>query len=266
MRIAVLQGPADAATVEENLSAIAAAAASAADLGADLLVTPEMSATGYNIGAESARRAEHRDGPIASAISQLAQQHRIAILYGYPEITDAGNHNTVVLVGADGTALARHHKTHLFGELDHGLFVAGDELVTQVELSGLTCGLAICYEVEFPELVRAHAESGTDLLLVPTGLMAPFDVVSRILVPARAYENQMFVVYANRCGVENGLDYCGQSVVVGPDGADLARAGRGETLLVADVEADALIAGRGENTHLADRRLDLYPAPTRPQS
>lgn len=266
MRIAVLQGPADAETVDDNLSAIAAAAASAADLHADLLLTPEMSATGYNIGERSAQRAEQPNGPIASFISQLAQQHRIAILYGYPEIGDTGNYNTVVLVGPDGTPLARHHKTHLFGDLDHSLFVAGDDLLTQVELGGLTCGLAICYEVEFPELARAHADAGTDVLLVPTGLMAPFDVVSRILVPARAYENQMFVVYANRCGTENGLRYCGQSVVVGPDGADLARAGLGEALLIADVEPAALTAGRAENTHLADRRVDLYPDHVRPQS
>lgn len=259
MRIAVLQGPASADTVDENLAAIAAAASSAADLGADLLVTPEMSATGYNIGELSAQRAENPVGPIATTVSELAQRHSIAIIYGYPEITDGGNHNTIVVVGPDGTQLARHHKTHLFGELDHSLFIAGDELVTQVDVGGISCGLAICYEVEFPELVRAHAVAGTDLLLVPTGLMRPFDVVSRTLVPARAYENQIFVVYANRCGSENGLDYCGQSCIVGPDGDDLARAGVGETLLIADVDPQALTTGRRDNTHLADRRIDLYP-------
>ncbi|MFW0788262.1 carbon-nitrogen hydrolase family protein [Gordonia sp. CPCC 205333] len=258
MRIAVSQGPANAATAEDNLSAIVAAAHSAADVGADLLVTPEMSATGYNIGELSGQRAEPPNGPLASAISELAQRHGIAIVYGYPEVGGDGNRNTVVLVDRDGTPLARHHKTHLFGELDHSLFVAGDHLITQTQFGGLTVGLGICYEVEFPEFARAHADAGTDLLLVPTGLMTPFDVISRILVPARAYENQMFIVYANRCGSENGLHYCGQSAIVGPDGADLARAGLGETLLVADIDPRVLLSGRRENTHLADRRTDLY--------
>ncbi|GAB17024.1 putative hydrolase [Gordonia effusa NBRC 100432] len=258
MRIALSQGPALAITAEDNLAAITTAVRSAADVGADVLVTPEMSATGYNIGELSGQRAEPPNGPLASAISELAQRHGVAILYGYPEIGPDGNRNTVVLVGRDGMPLARHHKTHLFGELDHSLFVAGDQLVTQTRFAGLTVGLAICYEVEFPEFVRAHADAGTDVLLVPTGLMTPFDVVSRVVVPARAYENQIFVVYANRCGVENGLEYCGQSVIVGPDGVDLARAGLGETLLVADVDPHALLTGRRDNTHLADRRTDLY--------
>ena len=114
------------------------------------------------------------------------------------------------------------------------------------------------YDVEFPEVTRAHADAGTDLLLAPTGLMRPFEVVARILVPARAYESQMYLAYANRCGTEGELDYCGLSCVVGPDGADLARAGAGETLLVADVDPDVLAASRAINTHLGDRRADLY--------
>ena len=89
------------------------------------------------------------------------------------------------------------------------------------------CGriaILICYDIEFPEVARAHAESGTDILFVPTGLMAPFEVVSNILVPARAYENQLYVAYVNRCDVEAELRYCGLSCAISPDGTALARA------------------------------------------
>jgi nitrilase len=107
-------------------------------------------------------------------------------------------------------------------------------------------------------LVRAHADAGTEVLFVPTALMRPFEVVGTTVVPARAYENQMFIAYVNRCDVEGELHYCGLTCAVGPDGVDLARAGAGEELLVVDIDPAALVAGRAINTHLRDRRGDLY--------
>lgn len=258
MRVALFQGPATTGEVTVNVGAIARAAEAAAARGADLLVTPEMSTTGYNIGPLSRERAEPSDGPICDAIAVLARHAGIAILYGYPERVDDAVFNAVNVVGSDGSMLARYRKTHLYGDLDRGLFAPGGELVAQFLLAGLTCGLGICYDMEFPELARAHADAGTDVLLAPTGLMSPFEVVSRILVPARAYENQMFVVYVNRCDVEGELHYCGLSCAIGPDGSDLARAGSGEELLVVDLDPDLLAESRAVNTHLADRRIDLY--------
>jgi len=257
-RVAVLQGPAAVGGVEQNLAAIERAAGDAAAAGARLLVTPEMSTTGYNIGDLTDERAQSLDGPITWTIAALAQRYSLTLVVGLAERGRRGVYDTAVVVGPAGQVIARHRKVHLFGELDRQRFVPGNRLVTQFAYAGRTFGLAICYDIEFPELVRAHADSGTDVLVVPTGLMLPYTVVSRIVVPARAYENQMFVIYANRCGTENGLEYCGDSVIVGPDGSDLARAGAEEALLIADLDAAALTDGRRRNTHLADRRLDLY--------
>jgi len=259
VRVAMYQGPEQSSDVAGNLAAIEAAAQRAAAAGADLLVTPEMSVTGYNIGPLAHERAEPADGPIATRVAELARAQGLAIAYGFPERTAYGVHNTVQVIGAEGTVLAAYRKTHLFGELDHSLFVPGNDLVVQFPLGGLTFGLAICYDIEFPELARAHGDAGTDVLLAPTGLMAPFEVVSRILVPARAYENQLYAVYVNRCGVEADLTYCGLTCAVAPDGSDLVRGGLGEQLLVADLDPDTLAASRALNTHLFDRRGDLYP-------
>ncbi|MGV7591986.1 nitrilase-related carbon-nitrogen hydrolase, partial [Mycobacterium kansasii] len=76
----------------------------------------------------------------------------------------------------------------------------GDELPVTFPLGGLTCGLLICYDVEFPEAVRAHAEAGTDLLLIPTGLMEPFGRIAEQVVPVRAFESQLYIAYTNHCG------------------------------------------------------------------
>ena len=106
--------------------------------------------------------------------------------------------------------------------------------------------------------MRAHALAGTELLLVPTALMSPYELVADTLVPARAYESQLFVAYANRCDTEQELTYCGRSCVVSPTGKVLARAGSGPDLIRAEVTRAALLASRLETTHLADRRPELY--------
>jgi predicted amidohydrolase len=234
----------------------------AAETDADLVVTAEMSATGYHIGARTHELAEPADGPTAARMSALARETGVALAYGYPESDGEHVHNSVQLVDAAGRRLANYRKTHLFGDLDKAWFTPGDEAVVQADLGGVRIGLLICYDVEFPELVRAHALAGTELLVVPTALMHPYELVADTLVPARAYESQLFVAYANRCDTERELTYCGRSCVVAPTGAVLARAGAGPELIAADVTRAALLASRAENTHLADRRPELYRGTT----
>jgi predicted amidohydrolase len=115
--------------------------------------------------------------------------------------------------------------------------------------------------VEFPEAVRALAMAGAELVAVPTALIEPFDIVSRTLVPARAFENQVYVAYAGMCGREGNLGYCGLSCIVGPDGRDLARAGTDPALLCADIDPAGIAAGRKANPYLCDRRAELYGRP-----
>ncbi|MDX3189918.1 carbon-nitrogen hydrolase family protein [Streptomyces sp. MN03-5084-2B] len=232
------------------------------EVDADLVVTAEMITTGYHIGARTHELAEPADGPTAARMSAWARQTGTALAYGYPEADGEHVYNSVQLVDATGQRLANYRKTHLFGDLDKAWFTPGDEPVVQADLGGLRIGLLICYDVEFPELVRAHALAGTELLVVPTALMSPYEIVAETLLPARAYESQLFVAYANRCDTEQELTYCGRSCVVAPTGEVLARAGAGPEVIAADVTRDTLAASRLENTHLADRRPDLYRGTT----
>lgn len=259
MKIALLQGPAAPGSVDDNLGVLAARASEAAALGARLIVCPEMFLTGYDIGADALHRlAEPADGPSARRAAAIAVRHGIALLYGYPERERETVWNSAVLLDASGRTLANHRKTHLFGELDRGAFAPGDRVVTTATLDGLCIAILICYEVEFPENVRLAALAGADVVAVPTALMAPYHFVSRTLVATRAYENQVFVAYANRCGHEGSLDYLGASTVVAPDGSTLARAGNGEELIVADIDPGAYARSREINTYRDDRRPELY--------
>jgi predicted amidohydrolase len=269
MRLALYQGPAPVARARRPADVrdayLAEISGVAATADADLLVCPEMSATGYNIGLAAIEAlAEAPDWPIFQRLSALAREHGIALVYGYPERAADGIFNALQAIGPDGSSLAGYRKCHLFGDLDRSLFAAGGEPLVQFTLDGWRIGLLTCYDVEFPEAVRVHALGGTDLLVVPTGLMSPFDEVANLLVPARALESQLFVAYANRCGTEGDLDYLGSSCVVGPDGHDIVRAGRDEQIVYAEISTRTLVASRAENPYLVDRRPELYADLARP--
>ncbi|MCK1797796.1 carbon-nitrogen hydrolase family protein [Streptomyces sp. XM4193] len=259
LRIALYQGPGGVPESRHAaLDALERAAAKAAAAGAALLVTPELSLTGYALGEGVRAAAEPADGPSARALSAVAARHRIALVHGYPELDGDTVYNSAQLIGGDGTTLANYRKTHLFGDFEKSAFAPGAEPVVQAELSGVRLGLLICYDVEFPETVRAHALAGTQLLLVPTALMRPYEFVPQTLVPARAWENQLYLAYANRYGTEGDLTFAGLSALAAPDGTVRARAGVGEDLVVADVDLALLSAVRAENTQLVDRRPELY--------
>ncbi|MCY9785418.1 carbon-nitrogen hydrolase family protein [Nocardiopsis sp. EMB25] len=258
LRVALDQGTGRSGDTASSLARLADRARAAADEGADLLVGPEMSMTGYALGAEVTRLAEPADGPLSEAVARVAADTGVAIAYGFPERADGRVYNTVRLVGGDGAPLALYRKSHLFGDLDRDMYAPGDTPVVQAHLNGVRLGFLICYDVEFPETVRAHALAGTELLVVPTALMHPNVRVPTLLVPARAMENQLYLAYVNRCDAEGDLDYMGLSALIGPDGAELLRAGPGEELLVADVDPDATADLLAEQSYLDDRRPDLY--------
>lgn len=234
--------------------------------GADLLVCPEMSLTGYAVGAERVQAlAEPRDGPLAQAVTAMAKRHQIAIVYGYPERHPAGGQpfNAAQAIDAQGKAMGHYRKTHLFGDMDRAQFSAGDAPSQVFACRGWRLGLLICYDVEFPEAARALALQGTDAVLVPTANMVGFDEVPQLLVPARACENRVVVAYANACGHEGPLHYGGLSTVVLADGTPLACAGREPETLLVTLDPSALGESR-RSSQLPARRPDLYSALIQP--
>jgi predicted amidohydrolase len=254
MRIALLQARGTPGDVGANVAAVARAATEAAARGARLLITPEAFLTGYDVGDGLRDMAT----PELPGVAGIARDANIAILAGWAERHGELVHNAATLVGADGTTLLTHRKLHLYGDVDRAAFDAGDELHV-AELEGLQVGVLVCFDVEYPEAVRALALRGAQLVAVPTSLMAPYDVVAQTIVPARAAENQIFVAYANRVGRETTLDYVGQSTVAGPSGEIVARAPADEeALLIADVDPEEIARARSVYSYLDERRPALY--------
>ncbi len=260
MRLAIYQGQPQPLDVGGNLQRLERVASAAAAQGAELLVCPEMFLSGYNIGVEQVRRlAEASDGPAALAVAEIARRAGLAIVYGYPERSAEGLlYNAAQCIDAQGRRLGNYRKTHLYGELDQGMFSASEAPSALFDFAGWKLGMLICYDVEFPENARQLALAGADLILVPTANMQPYLFVPNALVPTRAYENQVYLAYANYCGAEDAIEYCGLSCIAAPSGEVLARAQAGEELLLAEVDLERLRLSRSQFPFLQDRRPDVY--------
>ena len=258
MRVALYQCPPLPLDVAGNLQRLSRLAQQTKDV--DVLVLPEMFLTGYNIGAQAVTElAQTQDGEAAQQIAELAKTCNMAIVYGYPERgADGQIYNSVQLIDAQGRRLLNYRKTHLFGELDRGMFSPGPDAFTVIELNGWKLGLLICYDLEFPENTRRLALAGAELILVPTANMAPYDFVAEVTVRSRAFENQCYVAYANYCGHEGGIEYCGKSSIVAPNGQQVALAEQNEALIGATVKRSLLNEAKAGHHYLSDRRPDLY--------
>jgi predicted amidohydrolase len=252
MRIALGQFAGTPADSGANLRLAEALVGEAARQGAQLLVLPELFLSGYNIGEAVAPLAEPSDGPSARAMARFAAASGLAIVYGYPERTPQGVYNAAAAIDAGGQLVANYRKVRLWGAFESGQFLAGSASAA-FTLGGLRFALQICYDLDFPELAQDAARAGADGLIVLSATTSPYTVVPRHLVPARAYENQLFVVFANRTGVEGELRYAGESCVAAPDGSLLARSDDGEALIYAKVEPARYA------TYLRDHRLPALP-------
>ncbi|MEM7498395.1 MAG: nitrilase-related carbon-nitrogen hydrolase [Pseudomonadota bacterium] len=258
MRISLMQRAPVTGGSGEALEALEAAAAEAAAGGSALLVTPEMFLSGYAIGAKAVRAAAGpADGAPWSGVAGIASRHRLTIVAGGPLLRDGAVYNAALAFGPGGH-LATYAKVQLFGEVDRAQFSAGDTLSPVFEVEGWKVALAICYDVEFPEIPRLLALAGAELLAIPTANMHPFTSVCTRLVPARAEENGLVIAYANYIGREDPFDYCGRSCISGPDGEDLARADEQAGLLHAVLDRAHLDAIRSRTPYLADLRRDLF--------
>jgi (R)-amidase len=234
--------------LNRTLQAIATRAADT-----DIVMFPEAQLTGFLDVEELAALAEPLDGPSVRAIKDAAREHDVAVVAGLIEHDRGQFYNTTVFVTPEGVALS-YRKTHLWVS-EHGVVLPGDRYA-MVEWRGVRLGLLICYDVEFAESARALVELGADLLLVTNGNMEPFGHVHRTAIMARAQENQVFAVMANRVGEGRGdLTFAGGSAAVDPFGRMLFEAGREESRHAVVLDFAQIAAARVLYNYRADQRL-----------
>lgn len=210
--------------------------------------------------------AQSMQGPLVNFMASIAHRHNAWVLAGsIIESAGQGIYNTSVLVNRRGEVHASYRKIHLFeAELESGqvirerdTYLPGDNPV-MAELDGWQCGLAICYDVRFPELFRLYSARGAQLFFVPANFTQRTGKDHwEVLLRARAIENQCFVVAPNQCGVNPHTKVAsyGHSMIIGPWGDILARIEEGEKAVTVTLDIHQLDQTRRRVPALSHRRL-----------
>lgn len=229
--------------------------------GVRLAVFPECAVTGYCVSSkEEAERIGVRVQDL-DAVRGAARQHQMVVIVGFAE---KGLYNTAVLFDSDAEPLI-YRKTHL-PELGYDKFANTGDSLDVFETSVGRIGILICFDVRHPEAARSLGLKGADIIALPTNWPTGADISADNLCIARAVENKVFVITANRVGSEHGYAFIGKSKIIAPSGQVLDGAkGNEETVLVAELDLsiarnkrNVTVPGKHETTILESRRPELY--------
>jgi len=251
LTIAVAQIDAGRAAGDERIQWLEQQLGTAQKQGVELLVLPELFVSGYNVGSQVETLAESADGPTATVIAGLAQKYRMAIHYGFSEADSGKLYNAVQCIGPDAQVLGHYRKRVLPPGFEASFFTKGDG-IGLFTWRGISIGMLICYDAEFPELARQLAIAGADIILVPTALASGWGWVARQMMPTRGYENGVYFVYANYTGLDHGMCYLGESFIGSPMGSVAVRAGSEEQLVVAEIDLEQVNIARQRLPYLQD--------------
>ncbi len=243
---------------DENLAKARHMTARAAERGSDIIVFPELWSTGYDLENAAVHSVPIDEGVFAG-MSSLAREHNIHVLGSCLSLLGPGRFgNTAVLFDTSGHMMGEYSKVHLFRLMDeHRYLTAGDHL-TLLETKWGKIGLAICYDLRFPELFRSYASRGAAAVFLMAEWPHPRLSHWQVLLRARAIENQMYMVGCNRVGVSKDNRFFGHSCIVDPRGEVSVEAGEDEELVTAEIRMEEAERARAEIPILADRRPAIY--------
>jgi omega-amidase len=259
VKIAAAQIDCTLGDVAANLDKIRLFAGRAKEAGAEMVVFPEMSDTGYAMPVIREQARPWSDGAVP-ALQEIARRLSLTIISGVSEKEGGAIYNAQVVLDSSGAIVAKYRKTHLFAPIEEDKCCRPGDALVSFDCGPLKLGLTICYDLRFPEIYRALAlEQGADLFIVSSAWPFPRVEHQRVLATARAIENQSYLVLANRVGKDDGVPFCGSSAVIDPYGVVVAGASADrEELVVANVSCDVVDAVRGRMAVFAHRRPDLY--------
>ena len=244
--------------VAANCNTVRRVAKQASEEGCDAVVFPEMVDTGYDMRTIVEKASTWESGPL-QLVQELASQLGVWIVCGLSEREQGDVYNAVAVVDRNGRLAARYRKAHLFTHIGEDRFLKHGDSLTLATIDGMQWGVMVCYDLRFPEMARSLALKGAEVIVAPSAW--PFPRLNHwcTLLASRAIENQLYVVGANRAGVDGDLWFCGSSRVVDPSGVIVASAPEvGEQLLFAEIEKGRVSEMRGSMAVFEDRRSDLY--------
>jgi len=223
--------------------------------GAQLAVLPEMWSAGYDykrlLGhAEQTLRVLER-------LQDLSAELGLVIVGSLPEEDDGKIYNTAY-VHDSGQLVGCYRKLHMFSTMGEDRFLSPGDKTLVVSTSVGRLGVAICYDLRFPELFRKMALEGAEIICLPAEWPKPRQEHWRTLLRARAMENQLFVVATNCCGIQGRLDFFGMSLLLSARGDVLAEGGEMDTEIVATFDYQEMEDYRSQIRCYTDRRPEIY--------
>ena len=224
----------------------------------DVAVLPETWNTGF-FPKDLALCADKDGARTRAVFSALAKELNINIVCGSVANHRAeGVYNTAYVFSRTGEIAAEYDKTHLFTPSgEHEYFCPGRH-TCRFDLDGRRCGLIICYDIRFPELIRTMTLEGVDLLFVAAQWPGRRTMHLETLARARAIENQMFLALCNSAGASEETRCGGRSAIIDPWGEYLARAGDGEEIITGKLDFSVIEGIRSSINVFRDRRPELY--------
>jgi predicted amidohydrolase len=266
--VAVVQMKPRLGEAEDNLTKMSEMIARiASQQNVDLIVFPELVTSGYELGLRFTELAQRTPGPAVNLIGQRANEYGVYVVFGMvtKEKVESVIYNSAVVIGPDGELLDVYHKIHLRGE-ERMAFREGFKLpVVDTEFGSI--GVMVGYDLAFPEVARGLVLDGAELICVAANWEASAIDEWKTYMRARAYENAVFMVGANRIGEDVTLTFGGESLVVGPRGqiyASLAEEtdpDTGEPLegfAVARIDLDEVRRSREEFQLIQNRQPTVY--------
>jgi len=259
LNVGVVQCDAQPGDPEGNLDVVGRLVERAASSGADLVVLPELIDVGYDLAAVAERARSTVCTRFSAGLQDLASTQSVWIIGGVTVVDDDRVYDSAIVISSEGEVVGSYRKAHLFPPTgEDRAFAPGSELVV-VECLGTRIGLAICYDLRFPELFRALARAGSTLVAVASAFPRERLDHWRTLLAARALDSQIFLAAANRVGVDASIEFSGASAVVDPAGVAVLQADTvSEDVLVAPLDLSLIDRVRAEIPVEGSRRDDLY--------
>jgi omega-amidase len=242
---------------EANLKKADLWTAEAARRGSEVVVFPEMWTTGFEW--PKLRQLSTQSEAVVAEVAALARKHQVWLNGSLLAVDETGQPaNTSIFFDPTGQVAGLYRKVHLFGLMDEDRYLAAGQRLTTVETPWGQSGLAICYDLRFPELFRTYALQGVTIVYLPAEWPHPRLAHWQTLLRARAIENQMYMVGVNRVGRDSASEFFGHSAIIDPWGNAVMEGGESELLLTATIETDVVTEVRRKITVFKDRRPGLY--------
>ncbi|AHV95415.1 carbon-nitrogen family hydrolase [Paenibacillus sabinae] len=224
----------------------------------DCLLLPELWTTGYDL-TRLGEMADPEGKEALTFIGGLAKEYGINIVAGSTAWQRAdGTTNTMFAVNREGQPVLEYSKLHLFRLMDEHLYLQPGASKGLFDLDGISSAGVICYDIRFPEWIRAHMTAGAEVLFAAAEWPLPRLAHWRALLVSRAIENQCYVVACNRAGSDPANVFAGHSMIIDPWGEILCEAGEGEEIITGELDLSKVREARRQIPVFADRRPELY--------